>query len=357
MEKIFRIGLELPFTNARRFFMDWQSHLKGNPLPWLLEPEDPGVRYLALRDLVGLPSDDPELAVAQKAAHTQGPIAAILDKMHPHGYWSKPGPGYNPKYFSTDWSLITLAQLGASATMDIRVARACAYILEKGLTPQGQFSINGTPSGTVDCLQGNLCAALVALGCEDARLDLAYAWMARTVTGAGLAPNTEKDAPLRYYAYKCGPCFACGANRGLSCAWGAAKVMLAFSHWPASRRTPLIEDAIQQGLDFLFSTDPSRADYPSGNTPRPSRNWWSFGFPVFYVTDLLQIVEALAELGLGGDPRLANALQLIREKQDAQGRWALEYDYTGKTWVDFGLKKQPNKWVTLRALKALKEAG
>ena len=33
--------------------------------------------------------------------------------------------------------------------------------------------------------------------------------------------------------------------------------------------------------------------------------------------------------------------------------WLLEYDYTGKTWVDFGLKKQPNKWVTLRALRLL----
>jgi hypothetical protein len=32
----------------------------------------------------------------------------------------------------------------------------------------------------------------------------------------------------------------------------------------------------------------------------------------------------------------------------------MEYDYTGKTWVDFGPKKQPNKWVTLRALRVLK---
>jgi len=45
---------------------------------------------------------------------------------------------------------------------------------------------------------------------------------------------------------------------------------------------------------------------------------------------------------------------MIREKQDAHGRWALDYDYAGKTWVDFGAKKQPNKWVTLRALRVLK---
>jgi hypothetical protein len=31
----------------------------------------------------------------------------------------------------------------------------------------------------------------------------------------------------------------------------------------------------------------------------------------------------------------------------------MEYDYTGKTWLDFGKKKQPSEWVTLRALKVL----
>jgi hypothetical protein len=337
--------------------MDWQSQIKSDPLPWLLQSGDPGPRYLTLRDLVGLPADDPELVEAQKAAHTQDPISMILGNMHPKGYWSKPGAGYNPKYFSTVWSLITLAQLGASACVDSRISLACDNILDKGLTPHGQFGYNGTPSGTIDCLQGNLCAALVALGCKDVRLDLAYEWMARTVTGEGLAPNTEKEAPLRYYAYKCGPLFACGANKTLPCAWGGTKVMLAFSFLPQERRTPLIEQAIQQGVDFFFSVDPAQAAYPCGNTPKPSRDWWLFGFPVFYITDILQIVEALVGLGYGADPRLANALQLIRDKQDVQGRWSLEYDYPGKTWVDYGPKNGPNKWVSLRALKVLKAAG
>ncbi len=75
------------------------------------------------------------------------------------------------------------------------------------------------------------------------------------------------------------------------------------------------------------------------------------------MTDLLQNVEALVGLGYGKDPKLALALDLIREKQDAEGRWLLEYDYTGKTWVDFGAKKKPNKWVTHRALRVLKAAG
>jgi hypothetical protein len=221
------------------------------------------------------------------------------------------------------------------------------------LTKSGQFTVNGLPSGTADCLQGNLCAALLDLDYTGASLNLALEWMARSVTGEGIAPTTEKDAPVRYYAGKCGPAFACGANNKLPCAWGAVKVMLAFSKLPKAKRAPLIDRAIDLGVDFLFSVDPATSTYPCGYTGKPSGNWWKFGFPVFYVTDLLQNVEALVGLGYGADPRLANALKIIRGKQDDQGRWALEYDYAGKTWLDFGRKKQPNKWVTFRAVKVL----
>jgi hypothetical protein len=334
--------------------MAWRDQLNGDPLPWLLAPETPGVRYLALRDLLDGNAADRELKAAHRLAHTDGPIAALLAQMQPEGYWVEPGPGYNPKYRSTVWTVTLLAQLGAAIHRDKRLAAACNYVLDHALTSDGQFTASGAASGTADCLQGNLSWALAALGCTDTRLERAYEWLARSVTGEGIAPMTDKQATVRYYAGKCGPTFACGANNKLPCAWGAVKVMLALSAWPAERRTPLIERALQNGLDFFFSVDPATAGYPSGWSAKPSGNWWKFGFPVFYVTDLLQLVEALARLGCGRDPRLAHALTLIREKQDAQGRWPLEYDYKGKTWVDFGQKKQPNKWVTLRALRTLK---
>jgi hypothetical protein len=335
-------------------YMSWQDEFKGDSLSWLLESDEPGVRYLALRDLLDRPKDDPELAAARQAAHTKGPIADVLAAMNEAGYWVEPGAGYNPKYRSTVWAMILLAYLGASATQDERIARACAYVLEHALTPVGQFTASGAPSATVDCLQGNLCWALLELGYDDVRLPLAFEWMARSLTGEGVAPATDRHAPVRYYAGKCGPGFACGANNKLPCAWGAVKVMLAFSRWPTERRTPLIERAIQQGVDYLFSVDPATAAYATGYSNKPSGNWWKFGFPVFYVTDLLQNVEALVGLCYGGDPRLSNSLAIIRDKQDAQGRWPLEYDYAGKTWVDFGPKKQPNKWVTMRVLRILK---
>jgi hypothetical protein len=337
--------------------MDGIHHTNGNPLPWLLEKKDPGVRYLALRDLCELDEGDPELITARELAHREGPIAAILAEMNPDGYWIEPGSGYYPKYRGTVWSVISLAQLGASVVSDDRIGQAGRYLLDQALSPGGQFSTNKAPSGTADCLQGNLCAALIDLGIEDPRMEAAYEWMARSVTGDGVAPMEDKHTPVRYYAGKCGPLFACGANNKLSCAWGGVKVMLAFSKMPINYCTPVIGDAIKKGIDFFLGSDPATAEYPNGWSEKPSGNWWKFGFPVFYVTDLLQLVEAMVRLGYGDDERLQNALNLILNKQDSGGRWALEYNYTGKTWVDFGIKKQPNKWVTYRALQVLRTAA
>ncbi len=337
--------------------MSWQDQLKGDSLSWVLEREAPAVRYLALRDLVKRSASDAEMCDARAAAHRHGPIAMVLDNMEREGYWVKPGAGYNPKYRSTVWAISLLAQLGASIQEDKRVARACSYVLDHALITGGQFTVTGAPSGTADCLQGNLCWALLELGCDETRLVKAFDWMARTVTGEGIASTSERQAAVRYYAGKCGPTFACGSNNKLPCAWGGAKVMLALGKWPKKRRTPVIKRGIEAGVSFLFSVDPADATYPSGWSTKPSGNWWKFGFPVFYVTDLLQIVEALIALGYGKDPRLSRALALILQKQDANGRWALEYDYAGKTWVDFGPKKQPNKWVTLRALRVLKDVS
>ena len=337
--------------------MSWKNQLRSDSLPWLLESENPGVRYLALRDLLDLSPDDKKLKSARKSAHKDGAIAVILSRMEKEGYWVKAGPGYNPKYRSTVWALILLAQLGASAQEDKRIEKACNYLLDH-MAEGGQFTTmtSGAPSGTVDCLQGNLLWSLMELGYDDTRMDKAYDWMARTVTGDGIAPMEDKDALVRYYAYKVGPNFACGVNNKLPCAWGGVKVLLALSKVPENKRTPLIKKAIKQGVDFIFGIDPSTAKYPTRLGDKPNRAWWKFGFPVFYVTDLLQLAEAMVNLGYGLDRRMANTLGMIYEKQNEHGQWLMEYDYTGKTWLDFGRKREPNEWVTLRALKVLRSA-
>ena len=153
--------------------MSWQNQLKGDSLSWLLEEDAPGVRYLALRDLLDYPEDSTVLLAAKEAAHTTGPIADILAEMDEAGFWVRPGPGYTAKYRGTPWSIIALSQLGASVEMDGRIHQACSYLLDHSLTKHGQFTMKGSPSSTLDCRQGNLCYALRELGYEDPRRDLA----------------------------------------------------------------------------------------------------------------------------------------------------------------------------------------
>jgi hypothetical protein len=353
--------------------MNWLAKLNGDPLPWLLEPDpaNPGVRYLTLRDLLDRPADDPELRQAQADVMSTGTVRAILDAQAPDGFWDKPGAGYGPKYTGTVWSVIFLAMFGADGR-DPAVRRGCDYVLDhsRARAPYGGFTavMELYPAGQVQCLGGNLCAALIDLGWrDDPRLIEALAWLARSITGEGIVPADEapprgtkpgEDEVVRYFKGGIsGPGFECAANSRKPCAWGAIKALLALSRVPSPARTPTMQKAIAQGVDFLLSRDPVTADYPTPDDRPPSRSWFQLGYPLGYVTDVLQNLEALVALGRGDDPRLANALAWLLAKQDAAGRWKMEYTYNGKLWQDVERKGQPSKWVTLRALRVLKRAA
>lgn len=353
--------------------MGYLEHLRDDPLPWLLEADaaNPGVRCFALRDLLGQPADDPELRQAQADVMASGPVRAILNAQHGDGYWDKPGAGYGAKYTGTTWSVIFLAQLGADSR-DPAVRRGCNYVLDhsRARAPYGGFSalMELYPAGMVQCLGGNLCAALIDLGWSgDSRLDEALAWLARSITGEGILPadetspqsakSSEVEAVRYFRGGNSGPGFECAANGRKPCAWGAIKAMLALGKVPESARTPTMRAAIALGVDFLLGCNPIEADYPTWDDRPPSRSWFQLGYPLGYVTDVLQNLEALTALGCGGDPRLAGALAWLLSKQDSQGRWKMEYSYNGKMWQDVEQKGHPSKWVTLRALRVLKRTA
>ena len=335
----------------------WLSHLNGDPLPWLLEPDpdNPSVRYFALRELLARPEDDAKVQAARAAIMTTGPVPAILDAQYPGGYWVKPGGGYSPKYRSTVWQIIFLAELGADPS-DERVRRGCEYLLSHSIAANGAFSAyqKPVPSGSIPCLNGNLLHALQRLGfvvsaqpngyADDPRVQAALDWLVHAITGEGEFHYLKSGTS--------GPCFACSANEGQPCGWGANKAMKALIAVPPERRTPAVQRAIEVGAEFLLSRDPAVADYPY--TQRVSSTWFKLGFPLTYWSDVLETTAVLAELGYGDGPRLSSALQFILSKQDAQGRWKLENALSGKMWADIEEKSKPSKWVTLRALRVLK---
>lgn len=322
--------------------------LNGDPLPWLLEvdPDNPGVRYFAFRDLLDRPEDDAEVRQARATIMKTGPVPKILEAQQAEGYWAKAGGGYSPKYRGTVWQIIFLAELGADPA-DERVRRGCNYLLSHSLATNGAFAASQqpVPSSAIHCLNGNLIAALLRLGyAHDPQVQAALRWQAQAITGRGEVQYFQSGTS--------GPGFACAVNQGQPCGWGAVKAIKALLAVPPAQRDPELQQALEVGTEFLLSRDPAIADYPY--TERVSSTWFKFGFPLSYWSDVLETVAVLVELGYGADPRLSHALQFIRDKQDRQGRWKLENSLNGKTWADIEKKGKPSKWVTLRALRVLR---
>jgi hypothetical protein len=334
----------------------WNRVLRADPLDWLLEPEDPAVRHLVLRDLLDRPAEDPELIASRDAAMRVAPIGTILAAQAPEGYWEKPGPGYATKYRGTVWQLIFLDQLGADPA-DRKVRIACDYVLAHSQAASGGFGASGVagasappPSAVLHCLNGNLVRALIDFGrIDDERVGRAIAWEAAAITGDGVE---------RWYASgTSGPGFACAGNEARPCAWGALKALGALARVPAERRTAAVTRAIDAGVAFLLSRDPADADYPwPSYAGGPSGSWFKLGFPIAYVSDVLETMQVLADLGFAGDPRLGRATDWLLARQDGLGRWSNDHPWPGKMWVDIDVRGRPSKWVTLRACRYLRRA-
>jgi hypothetical protein len=319
------------------------------PVDWLLEPENPSARYLALTALLGRRHDAPEVIVAQNAIPNWGPAKAMLDAQWPAGYWMRPGTGYSPRHKATVWQVIFLAALGTPCTDALH--RACTYVLDHSRLPDGRFSAYKTAKGAITCLNGNLVRAMLQLGYRDPRLEESLEALAEMAARDEFrcrfnAIGVDKKSP------------AARMRDGLACAWGAIKALGAFAEVPPEQRSRTVQAAVEAGVEFLLGGDDPAApttrlasgDYATATEPNPL--WLKFGFPLGYTSDLLEAMEVLLRLGLGDDPRLSAAAKIVHSKRDKTGRWALEHK-AHNTWGKFGQVGQPNKWVTVRALGVL----
>lgn len=318
--------------------------LPDNLLDWLLEEANPSARYLALTEMLERPPDDAEVMTARQAIPGADPARSILDAQFPAstsasgpgGYWVKPDVGYSPKYRATVWQVLFLAQLGAPPVEPVQ--RACEYVLNHSRRtsdqqghPDGRFVAGSRPQNAIDCLNGNLLWALGRLGyADDPRAVQAREATAQVILRRG---------------------FACHYNGQLPCAWGDVKALRAFLDLPEERRSAAVAGAIQRGIEFLLSAPLLEASYPTPT--QASHDWFKLSFPLDYRADLAEAITVLGQAGYGDLPSVRAGVEWLLARQGAAGRWALER-VPGKMWASFGRVGQPNKWVTLRALCALK---
>jgi hypothetical protein len=327
----------------------------SEPLSWLLEddPENPGVKYFALHDLLGAEEGLIGLRRARKDIMEYGPVPRILAAQQPEGNWVPNRGKYLNSvwhYQSTVWQIIFLAELGADPKNN-QVRLGCQYLLEHAIAANHAFSSAQRPisSQTLYCMNGHLLWALPRLGfADDERVAEAYDWMAKAISG--------ELPPGQYYkSGTSGPAFACAMNLRQSCGWGATKAMRALVSIPEKDRTPVMQRVVQTGVKFLLIYNLTTASFPCTN--RISSTWFKFGFPLSYWSDVLETTQVLVDLGYVNDQHLAEVLRLILGKQDNQGRWKMENSLNGKMWINIETKGQPSKWITLRALRALKRTG
>ncbi len=329
---------------------DWKEYLNSDPTQWLLEDDNPSVRYFTLLDILDKPQNDSQVIHARQNIMNNGVVPKILAKQESSGYWGVPENFYvRGKYKGTSWQLIILAELGADGT-DERIKRACEFILEKSQDPQsGAFSYishkkdgYGDPERVLPCLTANMAWSLIRLGyLADDRLQKALQWLVkyqRFDDEPGKAPD---EWPYKRWKQ-------CWGER--TCHSIIVKSLKAFAEIPEDKRTPEISDYIVKGVEHMLNHHIHKRNHPP---VRGSFKWLEFGFPLMWSIDALEVLEILTRLGYN-DERMHESLKAMISKQDHEGRWILENTFNGRFQTNIERKGKPSKWITLNALRVLK---
>ena len=86
-----------------------------------------------------------------------------------------------------------------------------------------------------------------------------------------------------------------------------------------------------------------------------SEHFGRFGFPYHYRFNVLRGLDYFRAAGAARDERMADALALIKERRQSDGRWPLENSHEEEWVLDMGeAEGEPSRWVTLQALRVLR---
>ncbi len=320
-------------------------------LTWLLEENNPSVRFLTLTTLLDRALDDPEVLTARESIMTQGVVAKLLEKQNSDGSWVDPGKFYTDKYHGAVWNLITLAEFAADPSNE-QVKKAGEFILHSSFNPEnGGFSTaesartkSGLVSLIIPCLTGNMVYALIKLGfLEDERLGKAIEW----ILTYQRSDDGEERPPLgeMYDRYR-----SCWGSH--SCHMGVAKTLKALSAIPEPKRDARVNAKIQELADYFLKHRIYKKSHHPEEIAKPG--WMKFGFPLMYQSDALEMLDIFASLKIHA-PELDDTIDLVRRKQTVEGVWNLENSYSDRMLVTIEHQGKPSKWITLRAVRALRE--
>ena len=311
--------------------MDWQSMLNDDPIPWLLEPENPSVRCWTLLDILDRPADDPEVRAARAAIPTFPPVAELLAAQKRDGYWVK-RDYYLPKHCGTFWVLSVLGDLGLTAEHE-GIRRACEFMFTFQREHGGfcrRRRVAGEGIVWVDqpgpCTHARIVRFLIQFGYgDDARTRAAVDW---------LLANQRDDG-----MWHCGRPDRRGCLRATHDYLRAAVLDPEMAAHPATARAAAVV------CDLLM--EPRMGRYHTKEL------WTVLEYPYFDYS-VISALDTLARLGYTLEqPKVALAMEWLLSPQLPNGTWPLDQS-PSRPPLDVGQPGQPNKWLTLDAIRVIK---
>jgi len=314
--------------------------LVDNPIEWLLD-SDPALRWQVERDVCGAP---PEVWQATRARiATEGYGARLLALQEPTGQWA--GGAFFPADFdfddversgqpwtATTWTLNALREWGMAP--DVLRERRTAELLAE----HSRWEYDDLPywGGEVDCcINGWTVANGIWLGVD---VDGLVGWFVehRLADGGWNCEWVEGSTRSSFHS-----------------TLNALKGLLAYD--TATGGTDVSRAARRGGEEYLLQRGLSRRL----STGEPVAPWVDrFRYPWRWCYSVLNAAEYFREAalvdGTAPDPRMADAIELVRAARQADGTWRQGERLPGRVWFDVDVPEgEPSKWLTLSGMRVL----
>ena len=293
-------------------------------IDWLLD-SDPAIRWQVMRDL----TDASPTAVAAERARVahEGVGAEILARQGSVGAWHRSD--------AADWlpTLFTMIFLRAAGALPADPAVASAVTrLQAGFRWHESFGAKPFFEGEVEpCINGGTLALGAYFGRPAAKL--AQRLMGEQLDDGGWNCEAPKSTRASFHTTIC-------VLEGL------------LEYERAVGPDSKITAARCRGEEYLLE----RALFRRRSTGEVvNAAFLNFAFPPRYHYDVLRALDYLRNAGVQPDARIGDALQIVANRQQKDGRWLLDSAHDEALAFKFAESVgEPSRWNTLRALRVLR---
>lgn len=295
---------------------------------WLLDG-DPSIVWQAQRDLAGRPEAD--WSSTRRRVREEGWGRRLLDRQDPEGTWG--GGLYQPKWTSTTYTLLLLRSMGLvpAATPAITGARR---LLDDARWIDGGVSYWSGHQDAEKCVNGMVLSICSYFEVDDSRIDDIASY---------LISGRLEDGGWNCRDYR--------GDTGHSSFHTTISVLEALTEWGRRTGSRAAEEAIRAGQEFMFAHHLFRS-HTTGEVINEA--WTRFSFPPRWHYDVLRGLEHLWDSGAERDPRAEKAVELVRRRRRADGRWPVGPRHSGETFFTMDRGNDGGRWNTLRAMRVLR---